>query len=386
MKIGILTLPLHTNYGGNLQAWALLTTLKDMGHDAWLIDRGFNRLSAGLVSRTLLKRALLKYVLRRPGISVRKGLFDKPEPLGRTVNSIEFIERHIKPKTKRFESTVQLKKHISRYHFDAFVTGSDQVWRPEYTPNIEDFFFGFLDRNSTQKKISYAASFGTDKWHFTSKQASVCSALLKMFSAVSVRESSGIDLCRDNFGVPAIQVLDPTLLIEAHRYLELLPADAPARPADSKLFSYLLDYDPRKMRVLERIALQTGHTPFDVSGPISVTSTQRASAVPPVESWISGFRDAEFIFTDSFHGCVFSILFNKPFIAFGNPARGLARFESLLSMFKLQSRLITSEREDISRIAASPIDWSHVNDLLQGMRILSLNFLRDALARDFDGN
>lgn len=381
MKIGILTLPLHANYGGNLQVWALMTVLKDMGHDAWLIDRHRNHIPVWRLPLELAKRALLKYGARRPSISFRKNILDRKERELYELHATRFIAEHIKPSTERFHSTKQIKRGISRHRFDAIIVGSDQVWRREYAPTIQDYFLGFLSDGISTKRISYAASFGTDNWRLTPTQTEVCSRLLKRFDSVSVRESSGIHLCRDYLGVDAAHVLDPTLLLDAQRYLQLLPESQPLPTEKSgKLFTYLLDNEPTKLQTLDRIARYAGLTPTDVTGRLAGHASSKPKTAPPVERWISGLRDADFVFTDSFHGCVFSILFNRPFVTIGNPKRGLARFESLLEIFGLRNRLVTSADEVTIDLVNAPIDWDEVNRVLHEKRQSSARFLASALA------
>ena len=101
--------------------------------------------------------------------------------------------------------------------------------------------------------------------------------------------------------------------------------------------------------------------------------------MPPVEQWIDGFNKAKFVVTDSFHGCVFSIIFKKPFIAIGNASRGMARFESLLRMFKLENRLIHSENELTEQLLNSEIDYEAVHEILANERKKAEDFLLKAL-------
>ena len=99
---------------------------------------------------------------------------------------------------------------------------------------------------------------------------------------------------------------------------------------------------------------------------------------PSVTKWLRAFMDAEMVITDSFHGCVFSIIFNKPFWVVGNKERGQARFSSLLSLFKLEDRLISVD--DIESINwNTPIDWDSINNTKKEWQDLSLSFLTENL-------
>ena len=97
--------------------------------------------------------------------------------------------------------------------------------------------------------------------------------------------------------------------------------------------------------------------------------------VPPVEEWLQAFHNARYVFTDSFHGSVFSIIFNKEFIAFGNKKRGMDRFHSLLDTFNLAGRLIGSASEYRADLYENAIDWTSVNGILDGERQRAVDFL-----------
>jgi hypothetical protein len=110
---------------------------------------------------------------------------------------------------------------------------------------------------------------------------------------------------------------------------------------------------------------------------LNIDAEQRVQV--PVEVWLQGFADAEFVVTDSFHACVFAILFNKPFIAYLNPERGGTRFESLLAKFNLLNRLLTTS-DAFCPDELPPIDWADVNNRLCELRKSSMEFLRQSLA------
>ena len=100
---------------------------------------------------------------------------------------------------------------------------------------------------------------------------------------------------------------------------------------------------------------------------------------PPVENWLAGFRDSDFVVTDSFHACVFSILFHKPFFVIGNKARGMARFTSLLGQFGLSDRLINNFQDIVSDCLSYDIDFTSVDNLLKIERERSLSYLQNCL-------
>jgi hypothetical protein len=196
------------------------------------------------------------------------------------------------------------------------------------------------------KRVAYAASFGIDSWDYTESETSQIKQLVQQFDAISVREDSGVDLCQKYLGVHAEHVVDPTMLLDKADYVRLIEA-ANVPKSKGNLFEYVLDASAEKTEFINRVAADRGLTPFSVHNPNvengDVPAEMRVQ--PPVEQWLRAFLDAEFVVTDSFHACVFSIIFGKPFIAVGNAQRGNARFNSLLKMFGLEHHLIATAKE-----------------------------------------
>lgn len=369
MKIGILTLPLQTNYGGILQAYALQTVLERMGHEVSLIEKkkrlyGFPLWKAPLVYG---KRMIFKVLsLQAPPIFYEQ----KYKPL-LSKNTDRFINKYIK---RRIVANFD---EIKDSDYDAVVVGSDQVWRPQYFKlPIEIAYLNFA-KEWDIKRIAYAASFGTDEWEYNQPQTNNCKHLIKIFDAVSVREKSGVRLCKDYLGVAAEHLLDPTLLLSPEDYIQLFKnSDTPQSPGT--LLTYILDESDEKQQLINIISKERNLIPFRANSRIENKKAPLAERVQPlVEQWLRGFYDAEFVVTDSFHACVFSIIFGKPFIAIGNKERGMARFESLLSTLGLQKNLIADT------IEYSPLEdytiGNNVKETLAGLRQMSISFLQNSL-------
>ena len=261
--------------------------------------------------------------------------------------------------------------------FDAFIVGSDQTWRPKYVEDVEYYFLNFIPVEKNVLRIAYAPSFGTDKWEYSPEQTQVCSELLKRFDAVSVREESAVKLCLEHLGVKPFHVLDPTMLLTKEDYLNVV---GKKYANEKKLSYYLLDYADEKMQIINKVCEKLQLTPFRVN-----TETENHKArledriAPSIEKWIGGFAESSFIVADSFHATVFAILFNKPFITIANPKRGLARFESLLNIFGLKDRIVSSLSQLDGQLFNSSIDWNNVNELLTIQRKKSVDFLNSSL-------
>lgn len=267
--------------------------------------------------------------------------------------------------------------------FDAIIVGSDQVWRPEYLGGVplEDAFLNFA-KDCSIKRIAYAASFGVDECSYTVKQLEKCTSLLQQFDAVSVREFSGIGICKKYFGVEACQKIDPTLLLDVEDYMQLV-SQTDTRPSGGDLMVYVLDETDEKEQIVEAVSTAKSISFFRANSKVEDPSAPTEERIQqPVEQWLRGFQDADMVVTDSFHGCVFSILFRKPFIAIGNAERGMARFTSLLCILGLEDRLIHSwkEYQERKEMLLEPIDYATVYQKLQYYRKEAMRFLYDALA------
>lgn len=369
MRISILTLPLDRNYGGILQCYALQTVLRHMGHEVKILSKPKYGYSYCVIYPLSIFKRLLKRFLLRYNVSIFK-----PSHEIVSANIDIFVNRYFTKYTKRHWNSSISKQ------FDAVIVGSDQIWRPQYSESIEHSFLSFLDGKNI-KRISYAASFGVDECEYNEEQIKKCSSLLRQFDAVSVREASGIDICRNYLGVDAVQMLDPTLLLNVDDYCRLID-NTDTCPIEGSMLVYILDDTEEKRYLIETVAKERGLIPFYINIDTEDSTIPLENRIKiPVEQWLRSFRDASFVFTDSFHGCVFSIIFRKEFIAIGNKARGLSRFHSLLNQFSIDGRLILSkeEYENNRALLTEEIDYNKVCDKLNYERNRSYEFIENSL-------
>jgi len=388
MKLAILTQPLRNNYGGLLQAWALQTILMRMGHEPWIIRREYIRAQDYNLLRRLLCKFNNKIEQFRAGDNRRVILSEKQrEEISRYTNM--FIQQRFNNLTEKLYTNTALNKYIHSHSFDGFIVGSDQVWRPMYSPNIKNYYLNFLPENSTALRIAYAASFGVDYWEYSNNQTVTISKLASRFDLITVREKSGVDLVSQHLHAKAYNVADPTLLLDNKDYISLV--DSPTTSltySDGNLFSYVLDANDNIRQTIAECEKVTGLKVFNCYPSRAPRSKQDLEFInecvfPPVEQWIKSFIDCQMVITDSFHGTVFSILFNRPFWVICNHTRGLTRFTSLLSTFGLEDRIITNPHLiDWSR----PIDWQKVNNLRQDFASQSLEIFKLGLNKDKDDN
>lgn len=381
MKIAILTQPLRTNYGGILQAYALQTVLQRRGHEVVIINREYQDypsikllcLRVGAILKSIIRRYILgkkEYIIMNPFSSLFRTKWD-----GYIVQP--FVKKKVcqSPEIRNSES---MRRYFAKEKFDCYIVGSDQVWRSCYSPCITDFFLKSVPDDSSALRIAYAASFGTDQWEMTSFETEECAHLAKIFDAISVREESGVSLCKQHLGVDAVHLLDPTLLLDVEDYIKLFNESGVPK-SSGNLFCYVLDKNPVVDNIIN-ILEEDGFTPLYANLDTTPTTENPRPVQLTIEEWLRGFYDADFVVTDSFHACVFSILFRKPFVVYGNIGRGLSRINSLLKIFTMEGRLVSSADEFIDKKEhfLSLIDEAILNIALDSWRRKSQKFISRA--------
>lgn len=371
-KIALLTLPLGHNYGGIIQNYALQKVLANMGHEVLTIDRrADNPHSKIKILASKYKSYFFRYFLQSKNPTYLD--FNKVYE-----HNLRFLKEHVNL-SPTVESTVSMADYFKKEKFNVVIVGSDQVWRPKYFPDIFlNFYLNFLLKETSIRKIAYAASFGTEELEYTKEQTKACSELIQQFDAVSVREDSGVKLCGDYLNrKDAIKVLDPTLLLKAEAYSQLIGN----KEKINGLFTYVLDDSEEKKDFIKNCSKYLNLNIYTNQAKYN-THTFKSNKtedylMPPLEGWLQGFRDADFVITDSFHGTLFSIINQKPFISLVNLDRGASRFESILKQLGLKDRLVYNvENFDKSKLKEE-IDYEAVNLKLNRLKADSLNFIKN---------
>ena len=375
MKIGIFTHPLDYNYGCLFQAYALQKTLKDMGHEVVTINRftdthkPFKYLLKNWIFR------LLQKIMKGRNVPI---CWDTTETMAikniLASNTQKFVDRKITNTGQVFPN--DLERIDEQYKFDAYVVGSDQVWLPHFASNA---FLDFVHREGV-KKVFYAASTGATSFADSPELASKCKELVKDFSGISVREDTLIPIVKKSLDRDAIQVLDPTLLLDEKDYVDTC---VEKESDDSIIFTYILDKTEDKQKLVDNVQ-KTLNIPV-VSGSVDKdfkvgTGMNINDCIyPSVDHWILNMKRAKFVVTDSFHGTCMSIVFRKPFVVVGNASRGLNRFLSVLRMFDLESRLITKS-SDFKSDYYLPLPKETLDSKINDMKEISLSYLKSHLS------
>lgn len=367
------------NYGNLLQTWALRRVLLGLGQGSVVDSTPTSPTGARRFAR--LKNLVIRLsVMAPPGLA--------PQRWWRLQSLVEaaapqrtFIDKYIPSvplASKRGEVDVEVAARAT-----AFVIGSDQVWRPRYA-DPASMLLKPLGTDDSKPRFSYAASFGrSDLGEWTPELIDQTRPLARRLDGISVRESSGVDVAKALWGVDAFQHVDPTLLLQAEEYAALA-SDAPSRASTGGLVDYVLDQGPSSLEAVAAVADTLGIEPTALMP--RPASTYREFQEDPskfrrpsVETWLATIASAGFIVTDSFHGTVFSILNNVPFLVLVNHERGAARFQSLLSMFGLIDRAVSPGVTWNRDLIRQPIDWVKVNSRIEYERLRSLQYIRDML-------
>jgi exopolysaccharide biosynthesis predicted pyruvyltransferase EpsI len=379
-KIAILTQPIKANYGGIIQNYGLSEFLKKHGYQVKTINRVEKNPNSKLkILSSNFKRYFVSYFIKKNALNPTKErkIFK---------NQSNFIQNHI-DLTSKIDNSFTLKNHFKKEHYDTVIVGSDQTWRPKYSPNIYNYFLDFLKDNNQITKLAYATSFGTSDWEFSEEETKHCAKLVQQFDAVSVREESAVEMTTKYLNKDSVWVVDPTMLLEKSDYLKLI--DKRRQPQRKGIYSYILDETSAIRNFIEQAQdiLQMAHFTNQPKVRDKSKTSKKLSdyKYPALEGWLQGFEEADFVITNSFHGTVFCVIFNKPFITIVNKERGASRFYSLLGKLNLDSRIIETtslSKKQMEDTIHQKVDFTHANQTLKEMKKESVEFLLKALEKN----
>jgi hypothetical protein len=376
MKIGILNMQYSRhNYGALLQAAALEHMVRKLLPEANVehIDARPIGMKEPPFFRTVgvcVKRYLRGILRKCP---------NKPQVGNYHVFS-DFRQERLQLTEKTYFNYSDFERE--NWNYDIVLVGSDQVFRVKFVKNRSGIFFlRFLPDSC--KRIAYAASFGVDHWEGADDPefTSLIGKDLAKFDAISVRESRGVEICRNTFGLEAKHVLDPTLLI-GRAYFDAIIEDAAVQVAAPDWSMHCISEDAPFISDVPSLALKYNKSLKDVyykraqSWPFP--SRTIFSSVP---EWLAYIRDTkELVLTDSFHAVCFCLLFEKDFLVFTSKDKGQGRMTSLLGMLGLEHRICSSQDVLLNAInGIAPINYYTVRDRLEAERARSASFLKNVL-------
>lgn len=335
-RIGILNFPGHNNHGANLTAYALQKLLRDWGHHAVNLH------------------LLCNYA-------------QKKNPL-----YTEFSDRHIEITPYAAEGI----NNMYRYNgdFDTFIVGSDQVWRaPDekifYWKHPFDPCFRLAFAAPDKRRISVAASFGHGEYHTNQQDEALFGQELKRFTAISVRERSGVPIVERLCGQTPQLLIDPVFYLPQEEWHALaLPEEDNAHVG---CIAYNSFFHKESIRTLQD-SLPEGTELYNLlSG--------------DTKQWLAGIRDARFVITDSFHVTCFCLMFHTPFMCLTNAEQGATRFYELADTFAFSpERVVIAEETDdiaaaVTRIMNLPLDTASIDHAIEHGRETAHRWLKKAL-------
>lgn len=349
MKIGLLTYHRSSNNGAMLQTYATCRALKELGHDVQIVDiRQPEVAHTNPVVKLLVRLIYLK----------------------REYDTLNFRKKFYAPLTCNYSSIDQLRK--SPPYVDCLIVGSDQTWNPNIAKDV--LLAYFLDFGSDEtRRISYASSFGLSEWPKSCPFTGKVYQALKRFSSLSTRENTGVRILKETFDRESTLVVDPTMLF--NEYHELV-SDI---KENNEIVCYKIHRNTDfyahvgKVKSLVGIPVRLLNNSFPVKG-------LRYTYPPSVAKWIRLIAGAKYVVTDSFHGCVFSILYKRRFAAILSHNGKDSRLLDLLKELGLEDRVFSSmEALSIDTSWLSPIDYETVDKKIEKLREKSWTYLKAAL-------
>lgn len=359
-KIGILTYHRVFNFGSLLQTYALQKYLEDKGQAVEVIDYYPERLQ---------KKRLLFHVNPKWSRPIWKMIVHLiPAVITRLLGyhmMDTFLAKHVHLTDKVYETEEDLKRN--RPIYDIYLNGSDQIWNVETADGLVDkvFFMEFLPEECV--RAAYAGSFGKDS--FSKESLMEIKKYLSKYSAISVRENSGLSIL-DKIGIKGGQwVLDPTFLLKPAQWREI---EAKTRLPKRYLLVYNLNRNPRITNLAQRIASEKGLKIVNFAHSFVFIKGAKNIIYPTPNLFITLFENAEYVVTDSFHGTAFSINFGRQFICVPAP-RFNSRLNSILNLIGESDRLL-GDRDDFN-IIDRKVDYKKVDKIIDEERRKSYDFV-----------
>ena len=301
-------------------------------------------------------------------------MFDKLKELGFVPTIISATLRKMEIGfLKKTVNLLEIKKNFSEVNlsnFDYLMVNSDQTWSINYLNTLYDQGFLRFANNSNISKFVYAASFGFEHWNFPKEFNKNVQLLLKNFTGVSVREIDAVDIVYNNLGIKPLFVLDPTFLMDKSYYLNFVKDYKRDFDFNNKyLLVYILDENIYIKRFINYINKALNCTIFQI----------KLNKRNYIKDFFFGINISNAIITDSYHGTIFSIIFNKPFISFINQRRGKIRFYSLIKIFGLNDRIVFFANiiNNAKQLLTTPLNINQT--LFKYYKDVSINYLKKNL-------
>lgn len=363
MKVANITLQAINNYGSVLQTFATEQVFRQIGCDVFTIN--YIRETARLDSfwKILCSKSL------PPKLKIKKLITRYFVPKNNRVQVMDFYRKnqlHLTEKT--YYTDTDLETNCPEA--DVYCTGSDQTWNTICQGDVpKAFFLHFVPKG--KKKISFSASFGIPE--LPQKDKEEVKQLLSTYSAISVRESSGLNIL-DDLGLKGTLVLDPTLVVNPQFWNDYA---APRVIEEDYLLAYQLNRNFRFTKYMKDFA-QHHHLKIVQLRSRKDTKLENGICLTTVtpQEWLSLIKHAKYVLTDSFHATAFCTIFHRDFMIIP-PERFTSRIKDYLSLIHLDNRIITNYND--YSCCDVPIDYTITDNILDTEREKSLKFLCTAI-------
>lgn len=345
--VGIVGWWFASNYGSSLTYYALGTVLQNMG-----------------------KQVLMIPIAKTDGQSWENEI----------QTTVGFLSKHFRiGKARDYDRMREFNGFC-----DSFMLGSDQMWTGGATELVGyTFFLDFVDKD--KKKIAFATSFGHSDFYASEEVLATAGDYLHRFDAVSVREKSGVDICKKRFGIEAEQIIDPVFLCDSRQYdslIESIHLEIPKR----YLLCYILDPSPEKEQAAKDVA---AHENLEILSILGLKEYEQAKnewttghVLPQLDAneFLYYVKNCTYLLTDSHHGTCFGIIYKKPYVAIVNENRGATRFETIAQLLNLSDRLFYHASDIcLSDKPYNTIDYELVDERIACEKEKALIWLKNAL-------
>lgn len=305
-------------------------------------------------------------------------------------NDIEFGDTHSRRFAQERYNISERYKVQDMYKLNdicsTFLVGSDQLWNYGISKGTGKTFY--LDFAADEKKkIAFGTSFGHAVDFAPAEERKKIARFMARFDGISLREDDGVLICRKDYGINAVQVLDPVYIVDPSVYNPLIEKSEKGCN-EPYLLAYILDPTPEKREAIVNTARELGNLKviciLDGLKEKFEKNKERMDLPNCIENvevydWLRYISEARFVITDSFHGASFSIIFQRDFIAICNKMRGYSRFQSLARQFSIQDHIVSEASEIKDKKTKKPVDYDHINQVLRRERTRSLAWLKDNL-------
>lgn len=325
-RVGVISLSHGNNIGNNLLKYAIFIKLSELGFNPFIIGTHKRKTNISFIKRATNLRIIKK----------------------------DFSE-------------------IKRKDYDLLMVNSDQTWlrKNEYKRDFYNIAFLKFAKKWKIHKFAYGVSLGYNYWNLTKEDEIIAKECLKSFSNISVRENSSISLIEKYLGFRPILVLDPTLLIDKRYYLNIINNFKEKKLVDGKcILTYTFLKEKNTVNFIYKASRELNYKIYNV----------KKKHKNSIEKFIYGIYNCKAVITNSYHGTLFSIIFNKPFVAFMIKDSPKERFISLKETLGIKDRIFEYYQIPNINMLKTPLEINY--KIIDNLRNISINYLKKNLEID----